>query len=461
MSDGEHILASGNVAMILKSNTADDRVVKVQYTSRGAEESIDPAEADINRLLWNTLAESNISMHVCRPCGVVTTAGGHMGLEMERLRGLAPDVLNMEQLIMHAGMGAMNPDEFPNLFRSLLFQTIFTLSACTYVFNGFFRHNDLHLRNVCFTPWNDARAPVSAMYSLRCFPHSREDAFVDRHFLLHTAYRAVMIDFGWSALLPPLGPLRDPRFFEVATSGHDHKPVMVDILASEPRFKDCGMSQQLPCQQYDLALFLFSVAALCRDVAKHSACPPAVQHELEEFLVFYNSFYADVPMVAGRIPLAVQAHLQRSRKTQCGVPVPTAEGLLRSDYFAWFRCAADTKAAVAFGVPHAQTRPPCSTSLRGDSALASKSEWSLVQGRWRPSVAPFALLVTTVYDNIAKWADVRSRGLTAEEESAWIQPLQIAAPLIVSKWQDAYCISPKTRTGLVLSETVVVRSPEK
>ena len=470
MSDGAAvnftatILARGNVAVILKSSTAEDKVVKVQYTSSGAETSIHPAEADMNRLLWATLAESNISMHVCQPSGVVTTAGGHAGLEMERLRGVAPHILNLEQLIAHAGKGAVDTAEFPNLLRCLLFQTVFTLSACTHVFNGLFRHNDLHLRNVCFTPWNDAVAPVTAMYSLRCFPHSRDGEFVDRHFLLHTAYRAVIIDFGWSALLPPLGPPRDPRFFDAGTATSaargDGKPAMVDVLRSDVRFKDSGMSQQLPCQQYDLALFFYSLAALCAETAAVAGCPPAVKEELAAFLAFYDAYYAGVPMVAGRLPLSVQHHLQKSRKTRCGVVVPTAERLLKSDYFACLRCTGDARAAVAFGVPHARTVAP--NGVQGDSLLAGKGDWTLVEDRWGPPTAPLSSLVATVYDNICKWAGVRSRRLYLEEESQWVD-VPTAAPTGVrrrsGKWKDALCVSPKSCLGMAHTETVVARSP--
>lgn len=333
---------------------------------------------------------------------------------MEKLYGLDGNVVNLEQLIHLTSEALVVVPDFSTMFRTLLFQSIYTLAMCTYAFNGLFRHNDLHLRNICFTPWNDAQMSVDATYTLPCFPDDATQAFVNRHFRISSTYRAVMIDYGWSALLPGLGPDKDSRFYSMSDSG-----VMVDTLASELCYRDCGMSQTVPCQQYDLALLLFSIYTACTKAMKKSSVPPKVRDEFQAFVSMYQSLYEYVPLQVGRMSLDLQKHLLRSKcLPDSSIVVPTPEIVLCSSYFFQFRCASTARAAHAFGLrPSSSASSDEPVEVDEVSFLAGKGKWS----KGVPPTGRFSGLLREVNKNITSWQEVPKRELSAQEESQWLK----------------------------------------
>ena len=393
-------------------------------------QSVSPYEVDLCKLLWLALAPTGLSRHVCRAVGAKTLAAGcggtkKTGLEMERLHGDGKAALNLEEFILQAADGG-ECLEFGNTLRVLIFQALYTLSMCTLAFNGLFRHNDLHARNVCFTPWNSAGVPVTARYELRCFPDAADGMFVDRSFMLASTYRAVIIDYGWAALLPGLGPDFDARFFKVGTAAADDKKI--DILATTAAFKDSGMSQQIPCQAYDASLFMYSIYAASLTVLSSSSLNVSAEarHELLAFNTFYDSFYREVPQTSGRLGLSLQRHLLRSRTVPGGsCVVPTTEQLLRAPYFAAFRCETAPR-------DHELHRFGCNASesvldsQELQPALASELQCYLAGGKkaWEagsPPTGGFAGLLKQVMGNIQRWkTGTAVRKMETAEEEAWV-----------------------------------------
>ena len=424
-----NVLAFGQTAVIFRTPGTSGTVVKFQkayYTESGGEitalRSVSPYEVDICRLLWLALAPTGFSRHVC--------------LEMERLHGDG-NALNVEEFIQAAASAsatAATVEGFGSTLRALLFQALYTLSMCTLAFNGLFRHNDLHARNVCFTPWNSAAVPVRAHYTLRCFPDAGDRMFVDRCFLVTSEYRAVVIDYGWAVLLPGLGPDFDSRFFKSGpAAGLGGKSKRIDILATEASFKDSGMSQQVPCQTYDAALLMYSVytVSVTALAAHTSGVPETVRSELLEFNAFYETMYRGVPHAAGRLPLPLQRHLLRARTVPgTNVVVPTTERLLRSSYFSAFRCGTefppDAGTRYSFGCNASDTvlnvdvkEADGGPELKPDNCYLAGGGQPWHEGT--PATGSFQELLQKVMKNVQSWRSVTSvRKMTPLEEMEWM-----------------------------------------
>lgn len=417
-----------------------------------------PDERDLCALLWDTLAKPGITRHVCRP---ISLSPDGKTLEMERMHGLGNDVVNMEQLLHAAADGGVPEEEFAALFKTLIFQTIFTLSMCTYAFHGLFRHNDLHLKNVCFTPWNKAKAKVDAAYTLPCFPESSDEPFINRHFYVPSVYRAVMIDYGWSALLPGLGPDKDSRFYRADDVSRSLRPLMVDILTSDASLKDCGMSQRVSSHHYDVALFMFSVFSVCHSIVRRSRAPKPIEVHLSAFIDFYKRMYDGVPMVAGRIPLGVQVHLLKSKTLPSSTKVvPTPELLLLDSYFDAFRCDESESRSKqhVFGIHPSKAAMSNETIDRPDDMtfLAGKGTWTRHEKEWMPPFGRYSSLVAQVNKNVATWRLVRKRELNDDEAIEWKKTE--SKVLSEKDMQPVYC-SP-VHSPLLKVERIVAKSPK-
>ena len=473
------VIARGNIALVLKSSVFDT-VIKVQQKKGGGLESVSPYEIDMCRLLWNAVAETGLSRHLCRFVGTAAPEEGVVALEMEKLIGTGdPGIVNLEDLIMHAAAGDVDPVFFTGVFRALVFQALFTLSSLTFAFKGLFRHNDLHLRNVCFTPWNSAKLDVKTAYVLRCFPDNVSGGkFVDRHFCFSTAYRAVLIDYGWAALLPGLGPALDARFHRVFTNRSKSSQKVVNILESSMAYQDCGMSQQVPCQAYDAALLMYSIFTTCFHAETMPCCIPVVRKELREFLSFYDTAYRAVPHVAGRLSLQLQQHLLRSRYVPgTKTAVPTTESLLRATYFACFRSSTRAEEHT-FGLcpsPAAITRQ-CGSELDVelddfDTPLAGKGQWkssptAITGGKAYndPPMGSFKTLLCAVIQNINDWKSVGFRSMDPKEEADWVAATKkrsVDESVIAEKWkyEKQPSLSPAPTSSFMRDEIIRVQSP--
>ena len=486
--DAMQVLARGNIAVIFETPDTNTVVKFQKNTLQQADEmstlcSLSPYEVDICRLLWTSLAPTGLSRHICRAIGKTVLFNGRggdecrVGLEMERLHGDGTGSLNLEDLILFAASGRRGEDAtFGETLRGMIFQVLFTLSMCTFAFNGLFRHNDLHLRNVCFTPWNSAGAPLLARYAVRCFPERADGMFVDRYFTFASVYRAVIIDFGWAALLPGMGPELDARFFRAAatsSSAAAGKPAVIDILASDSSFKDSGMSQQVPCQTYDAALLMYSIYTVSLTAIAMSTCPSVVAQELRAFNAFYETAYKSVPHVAGRLGLPLQRHLLRARTVPgSAVAVPTLETLLRSNYFSAFRCETEASAAVvhSFGCDASSAVKIENEGLAafdGESQecpLAGKGAWNIdAHGIGHAPTGAFSDLLAEVMKNIARWkTGVAFRKMYPDEEAAWKTEDASVCTAVLSSHAFAApldFLSPRENL-FAPTERICVRSPK-
>jgi hypothetical protein len=415
------MLASGNVAVICEGPSAST-VVKYNKKGDALVDGITSAcsyEMDMYRVLWKTLAETGLSRHVCQPLGkYVHPTEQCVGIELEKLRGVVNSTtgrVNIEDLITGVSRGEVHVPNFGAVFRSLVLQTLYTLTMCTLAFKGRFRHNDLHARNVCLTPWTDTGASIPVHYVLPCFPSDVSQPFVNKHFSMQSTYRAVMVDFGWSTIT---GTNRDARFFRpVATT---KSMAMRDLLATDPGYKHCGMSQRVPCHQYDVALFMYSVYSVCLLACVNLKCPPDATYELREFMHMFNTLYDGVPMVAGRLSLDLQKRLLRFRTTGGAkdTRVPTAESILHDDYFTQFRADAPIPSAhpYVFGLTPSPGVCIGATDSKWlvvgkeeSSYLAGIGPWELRGERWGPATGFLSDLLTTLHTSVTDWKRVHTR----------------------------------------------------
>lgn len=381
-------------------------------------------EADVCMLVWEALAASGASWHVCRPISL-TLAGD---FEMERLHGLRDDVVNLEQLLVSAAAGEVHVSDFRHMFRGLVFQTLHALAMSTCVFNGLFRHNDLHARNVCFTPWNNFRVPLTARYTLPVFPDKPGDAFIQHHFLLTMAYRAVIIDYGWAALLPGMGPDKDSRFYKAASDSMSVPslvggPIMIDTLATNAACRNSGMSQRVPSQHYDAALLMYSLSSICQTVLNSGTSSEDIRTEMIEFVEMYTDLYAGVPHIIGRLQLSLQRELLMSKTVPgTSIEVPTPQSLLLHPYFAMFRTTHRHERTHVFGICSDTNCAPRLPTPKHLSKLAGKGQWTRTRmGAWTAPVDKFSNVLADVQRSVARWKmDTPKREMDEDEQHQWM-----------------------------------------
>ncbi len=275
-------------------------------------------------------------------------------------------------------------DIFDDVLRAVVFQVMFTIAmwnACT---QDGFRHNDLHCGNVCLTYWRSDRKPVNVQYRL---PGPETGA--EKVFNLFTPYCAVIVDFGYAALLPHAGGTPfDQRFYCLnrisAAETLKRSPTSANGLL-ETRFKEWGLSHLQPSRHYDSCLFAFAVL---HGIARNAR--PASKAFRDFHQRCFGTAYASKNMfkrqAAGRLTPAAQARLMESGSLHINrrdTHVCDASEALDDTYFMDFRVHApipsDTlcfgsrpsKDVVAASIPvHAVPRQHFKMACKPDEALA-------------------------------------------------------------------------------------------
>ena len=284
----EHVLehvGSGRMGAVFRFG---DEAVKFDRVQGKADVSpvmvanISEEESDALCAAWELVGAPGLSPHVLRPLrkqtfkprdGVMSTADGRActGIVTEYVQGVrtcSGAYVRSFYDVIAAGMagqfiGADGTDAFPDLFKAVLFQVTFTIAAWLRASNSAFRHNDLNAHNVCVTQWRPDGAAVTTAYQM-----FGADG-VERTFILHTPYRAVIIDLGFAAVLPAAGGTDfDERFYFDNFAHADKRNALrvadtVDDAAPVHGFKEVlyersGMSHWRPCVHYDLLFFLYA-----------------------------------------------------------------------------------------------------------------------------------------------------------------------------------------------------------
>lgn len=300
--------------------------------------SLDATEMDLTALLWFALARTGTCLHVVRfysapvvtldmPKRVVT------GLAMEALDAFHAKTLAelWRATLLRCGGGIdkdvddKDKDKDDDMaFRAVLFQTIYALVSTMMLLNNSLRFNDLHAANVGVTLWRSDGASFACGYEV-LLPLA-DGSFSARHFVIRTALRAVLLDFGKAALTgPALSARADIRFAAVEGA--------------------TGMSAEQPSKYYDVALLLYSLFAMS------SAADVRTSAAARDFAAFYtrvtggtwhrsdSGMCCSLLAAAGRLNMPTQVALTRQRQ---GFLTPLE--MLRDPYFAQFR-AADVSAA--------------------------------------------------------------------------------------------------------------------
>ena len=197
-------------------------------------------------------------------------------------------------------------DVFDEVLRAVVFQVLFTVAAWTVCTHTGFRHNDLHCGNVCLSYWRSDKKAVDVEYRL---PLANG---VERVFKLCTPYCAVIVDFGYAALLPHAGGTPyDSRFYclnRIAAT----EPLKRSATASngllETRFKEWGLSHIQPSRHYDSCLFAFAVLhGIVRSAHPASKAYQAFHQRC--FGTVYSSKNMFKRQAAGRLTPAAQVRL--------------------------------------------------------------------------------------------------------------------------------------------------------
>ena len=452
-------------AFVLKANKAtpcNASSSKPTSALRRQLTNVCPYEVDITMFLWDVLAVSGASVHVVCPYAVVSTiiprslqcsVGTIQALAMEKLTGLQTRtgsvIYNLQDLVVEGAKN--NIDDFDAVFRTVLFQVLYTITTWTYLTDGSFRHNDLYARNVGlsrFTAAPDA-PPVNAEYVVHTTPRGDKTAYVESMFCVRTNVRAVVLDFGWSAVLPTLGPKRDARFYRQCRA----KGKLVRQVCTRSIADESGMSQSVFSHHYDCTLLMVSVYMLIVRQMTSSRLLPQV---LQEFKTLYESTYKhlhDSDMMhsgalIGRLTNKAQDVLRKGVRLQCAlradkqisgksngfaVTVPNARDLLMFPFFSGFRtrCKSCTGTDVLrFGINigsastvtpvlvQTPTRQHVSGSPIAPSLNVFDSEFST--GCWKQSMGNYSTLLEKIKSIRARFRDATVRAMTDAEADAWM-----------------------------------------
>lgn len=368
--------APGDVPYVPCMLKIDNPPANSKDTARKAVRNVSSHEVLITRFVWTVLGCSGLSNHVLRPLGLfeviprspsVSSSAPPVAvasLAMEVLRGLPTvdgrRVYNLSELISEAARNNIN--NLDTLLPSILFQVMYTVAALGLATTANFRHNDLHACNIGLTVRGDGgKEDVQPWYYVmeEFCPSKKAGAtgsmFVQRPFAVSANVRAVILDYGWAALmhdLKPVHPTKDRRFFD-----KDGKPLSCCVSS--------GMSSTQRTHHYDSSLLMHAVFQDCvtaykqirkRYSADVKKLPPAVASAYaacKAFLMVYrrhygqaltdkNVVYAEYP---GRLKLDVQQSLVNGRHVRLAqsplevATVPRPEQLLMSDYFKPLRVA--------------------------------------------------------------------------------------------------------------------------
>jgi hypothetical protein len=423
------VLGVGAVGIVFQASEEGKAplVVKCSLPAQQADEStvtvlgsVARAEADMARVLWDAFGATRVCVHFPQPLGLVKLkappfgygfvdrSGGIEVLVMERLSGVplpqgGGAALNLQKFIgkvlFARGGGSVLGGAGPGaVFRAAVFQVLWTLHVLQARLGALFRHNDLHAGNVGLTAYDlgvcNAEAVTEDVTGVGGFGG----------FVHPTCVRAVVLDFGYAALLPPLGPVKDSRFF----AAHRTADGSVSL---EPKkiTQSAGMVQDIQCPAYDVVLFMVSVKMAVEKALRKSGGegPPESVAVAREFLAMAGRVLPALedlltPVVGGgggggfepragrRAPcwcpgadaagrLTLEAQMVLCRALQTGYAVCTPGAVLRDEFFRVFRAGSGGAGGGGRG-PRMEPLPRAAPLLwlRGAlSALSNGAEWRI------------------------------------------------------------------------------------
>lgn len=430
--------------------------------------SVDALEIDATIAVWYMMAARGLSPHVPRPYGVLPFGWDDSalpyaglaknvkidGLLLECMSGITlPDgsrVLDMKQVIVAGLAGKMvgpdGADEFEQLLVTLLFQVLFTIAMWNASTGNSFRHNDLHLSNVCVTYWNAAHTPVEVEYRL---PGPDGSVCV---FVLNTPYCATVIDFGYSALLPRAGgPVFDPRFYFFDTNQEKltRDPKSFNGV-QETKFVKWGLSHRQESKHYDSLLFMFATL-LQFGRSKHPVA--------DGFRTFYSRCFGNVHLsdrfmfkkdCSGRLTPEGQRKLMEGKPVTIGTRVLTVldpVAALMDPFFARFRGMSTLPSRqFVYGLD------PSPAAVSGaDSLVTSRTISSLAHNpcdvKWKPVFSAKGVLTNLPKPGL--WSSITRRldalkaaasagvAMTPVQAAAWTgTTLPVQAPIPVPDSTD-------------------------
>lgn len=347
--------AMGVLIQGTQRSTGARLVLKFNKTRMGGmPDSASPVECDATRLFWELLAATGVSAHVIRPfgkleCMPVSASDSYvLGLVIEALDGIeTTDGGRVHDLrtFVHAGVAGRIRD-FDAQFRAAMFQTLFTLQALAVLTANGIRHNDLHSKNVGVTTWGPDDSARVVEYNV-CM-----DGVVWRY-RVASPMRAVLLDHGWTAVLPRVGgPDHDSRFFDVQPTTRSRKGQQPVFGAFETK---SGMSSVLPCELYDHALVMSCVLT---EIVNHKA---PLSPCLQEFKAMYDELYSGLrenKLLRTSGNFAARLTLESQKSGTAAALGPKLNTVLRHAFFAPLRCGVERQpgalqlGATRFGAVH-------------------------------------------------------------------------------------------------------------
>ncbi len=444
-------------------------------------------EVLVTQFVWNVLACTGLSNHVLRPLGVfdITVPGAAPGappvaaLAMEVLRGLptidGKRVYNLLEFMQAAACGRIA--RFHTLFKSILFQTLYTLATLGQATVGCFRHNDLHAANVGLTTRADsdcgdvlqpAYYVMDTLVEGAAPPGKTKSGrtFVQQPFVVHENVRAVLLDYGWAALIKELAPDGvDSRFYSHSSPSRPY-----------PACVESGMSNTVTTYHYDSTLLMHAVYKLCREghytvrtkrLGGHrDPLADEADAAFVQFIRLYDAQYKTVLRdithacqgkgLGGRLSLVAQKQLVTkqylvlsSGSGRDRVHVPRPAQLVLHDYFKPLRVAATPVGAhLVFG------------SSPSPAAIASPKKFVLTPSSTRCLAASgvklyarsggFDALLGRARLCFAKQHTTPSRQMSKDERAKWMQGVTPLSSLLSSLPSPAAAPSPALFSGAVV-----------
>jgi len=414
-------------------------------------------------------------------------------LAMEKLTGIptldGTFVYNLQDLIVQGMKGRVV--DFDVIFRTVLFQVLYTVTTWTYLTDGLFRHNDLYARNIGLSTFVSADDTASKLSYVVYTCRSRDAPYVKTTFAMETRLRAVVLDFGWSALLPKLGPRRDSRFFQQCRPGTQKAAALSKSLRVRPVVANSGMSQSLFSHHYDCTLLMVSCYMLIlREPA--SRLPPV----LLEFKSMYEATYSHIhesdmmhgEHLVGRLTSDAQALLNAGSKLTCKprttttagrrfdtfvVSVPHSREILAFPFFSCFRsgCSADVVSSICSGIDmgsairnslqdvdsQATIRPTKAVVQTPTRQHTSKSpiapasvslETEFETGLWKQAFGCYDDLLAQASVIHERYRNVPVRSMTPDEAALWLSGASAAAKKKTSESVSATSEVLTKRDGL-------------
>jgi hypothetical protein len=326
-------------------------------------------------------------------------------------------------------------DAFPDALRALIFQVVFTIASWLRASANGFRHNDLHVSNVCVSYWRADRAPVSVRYNFV------DPSGVTRTFEVRSAFRAVIVDFEFAALLPRAGGVPfDRRFYPAAK-------LTLQAAGSgvfETTFAEHGISHVQPSAHYDVCFFAYSCYSQLMTDADHACTLEFVASYRQHFRNFHRKSALTFGN-SGTGRLLPRAQVALAQAASAGevpqLPCP-ATWMCSAVYFAPFRTASPE--GIAPEPLHVDLNPAnVVAGLRSTCTLAKSTH------AWRPRLDKLGRLVSyplagTWVALSATWAAIRTalppgRQMTRAEMDDWVRtgitapPVQVAEEMLFDR----------------------------